>query len=706
MQDFDTMMLSEEEMEQLKQMFYQQAIEMLDSLNQETLGLESATLEEDRKGRLKTIKRVFHTLKGDSASIGLKEVSKIVHKMEDLMAAMEDGSAKPVNDSLSELIFNVVDEVSKAITTHQEGREYGGSPELYESIDNFIKQTIEENEATIDLSEYEQLLASNSLEDGKFLYKMKFYFSPDCLMKSAGTLMLAQHLPKGGEVIKMTPDAESPELENATYIKAVLASTNNPKDLKELYMIPTVINKIEVEDFQLEQQAAPAREQFDPDQFTPDQPAQDTGQTAQPQAEAAPTQAAATVSETVQTIRVNSDRIDQMMDLVGELVMGRSMIGQLVSKFEQSHPGDELVSNFVFANSFIERSLSDLQRSVMSIRMVPIGRVFKKFPRMVRDLSRASDKSIHLDIVGETTEVDKALVDTVGEPLLHLIRNAVDHGIEFKEERLAADKTPEATIKIEAYHQGNDIIIEVEDDGRGIDTEKLKQKAIEKGVITKDEAARMDEKEATNLIFSPGFSTAKTVSDVSGRGIGMDIVKSVVDTMRGSIKVKSVLGEGTKFTLRFPLTLAIIRAILFNIGDKLYALPLGSITEILRVFKKDLDLVAGKEVMRYREKVLSLLTLDELVGTKVVRKVTDDKLFVVVFNHGDIELGLVVDNLVGEEELVVKTVAGEWINTDIVGGASILGDGTIVMILNVASMFSKAVSSDKTGGNNSQVTAK
>src|SRR3990167_7970153 len=389
------------------------------------------------------------------------------------------------------------------------------------------------------------------------------------------------------------------------------------------------------------------------------------------------------------TIRVESERVDQFMNLVGELVIGRSMLMQLFLELEERFPREEILGRFAYANSFIDRSLSDLQKSVMKVRMIPIDKVFKGFPRVVRDLAKAGNKDVRLIIKGEDTEIDKGLVDVIGEPLIHIIRNAIDHGIETAEEREAAGKNRQGMVRLEAYHKGNDIIIEVDDDGRGIDPKELKAKALEKGFLTENELERMNDREAINLIFLPGFSTAKVVSEVSGRGVGMDVVRSVVDALRGSVRVKTEVGAGTTFMLRFPLTLAIIKALMFSACDRLFAIPLASVKEITRVFVKEVALINGKEVLRMREKVIPLVRLEEVLNLGS-RSRKMDKLFVVIVSIEDKDIGIAVNKLVGEEELVIKSVTDQWVNTNIVGGASILGNGQVVLILNPLVLIKKA----------------
>lgn len=663
MENFDGIMLSQEELDFLKETFYVQAMEMTEQLTEEVLALEANGC---RGETLKGIKRFFHTLKGDSSTIGLKEVADVIHKTEDLIGELEHKTVE-FNVGISDLILKVVDEISSAVKAHREGAEHSISLSVKEELAEACGQL--KKVFPVELTEYEELLASGAAAGGKTVYCVNAVFSPDCRMKSAGAMILEQRLAKGADVIKTVPVTDDPEIESADSMTWVVATGKDPKELEKLYLIPGVVDEVFVKALDVSGFRKAASQAAKTEKKTHKN--------------------AALEKTEAQSIRVLSEKIDQVMDLVGELVTGRSMIEQLVKNFEYRHPKDELVSNFQKANSFIGRSLTDLQRSVMSMRMVPVEKVFKKFHRMVRDLARTSGKEIDLVIKGEKTEVDKALVDVVGEPLLHIIRNAVDHGVETPLEREGAGKKRAATIRVEACHRDNDIVIRIEDDGRGIDTSRLRDKAVQTGMMRGEEAAGLDESEALGLIFLPGFSTAKTVSDVSGRGVGMNIVKDVVTSLRGEITVKSEVGAGTAFTLRFPMTLSIIRAILVRVAGKLYAVPMSSVVEIRRAFSRDVSMVSGREVLRNRDRVLPLIKMSGDAGTQAKKPRKDGKIFVLVLNHADSAVGLVVDGLVGEKELVVKAVDEKWVNTKMVGGASILGDGTVVLILNVASVVKR-----------------
>lgn len=664
MENFDTITLTQEELDFLKETFYVQAMEMTEKLTEEVLALESNGCKRES---IKSIKRFFHTLKGDSSTIGLKEIAGVIHRTEDIICEVENKALK-FDSGISDLILKVIDEINTSVKAHHDGTEREISKTLRNELDRAFGDL---KKISLDgFSEYEEALALSLSEAGKALYSVKLLFAPDCGLKSAGAMIVAKHLPKAGDIVKLDPPVDSPAVDGSDFLTAIIATYKQPEEIKSLYSIPGIIGEVSVEPFDMDKERKATKTDVKP-------AAKNTKNTRHDKAEAQP-------------IRVMSDKIDQVMDLVGELVMGRSIIEQLVKSLERRYPKDELVTSFLKANSFIGRSLTDLQRSVMSIRMVPIEKVFMKFHRMVRDLSKSGAKEINLILEGEDTEVDKALVDVVGEPLLHIIRNAVDHGIEYPLEREAAGKKRAGTIRVKAYDQDNDVIIKIEDDGRGIDPSKLREKAVQLGLIKDDEAVKIDDREALNLIFLPGFSTASAVSDVSGRGVGMDIVKEVVTGLRGAITVKSEVGKGTVFTLRFPMTLSIIRAILARMSGRLYALPMSSVVEITRAFTSDLTVVGGKEMLRIRDRVFPVIRMDGAgTGVHCKKSGKNGKIFVLILSHGDTQAGLIVDSLAGEKEMVVKAVDEKWVDSDMVGGASILGDGTVVLILNVASLIDR-----------------
>jgi len=384
-------------------------------------------------------------------------------------------------------------------------------------------------------------------------------------------------------------------------------------------------------------------------------------------------------------LRVDADRIDVVLNLVGELVIAKSMLHQAINDFERRFPKDALRNKFSDAMAFQARIMNDLQKAVMKIRMVPVEHLFRRFPRLVRDVAKSCGKEVTLVVTGQDTDLDKSILDMLAEPLAHLVRNCVDHGIEPPSERIGAGKPAQGTVSLEAYHQGNQIVIEVTDDGRGIDRDKLLAKAVAREVINQSDASLLSEQEALNLVFHPGLSTADQVTTISGRGVGMDVVKTVLDRLKGTISIRTTPGKGTTFYLKVPLTLAIIKALLFRVEDRVYAMPLASVLEIARVNRPEIHRVDNHDVIQLRDDVLSLVHLHGLTR----KDNTAAKMYVVITTLGDRKFGLVVDSLVGEEELVIKALEDQLVATDLVSGASILGDGTVVLILNIAGVVAK-----------------
>ncbi|GAB4262352.1 MULTISPECIES: chemotaxis protein CheA [Deferrisoma] len=389
-----------------------------------------------------------------------------------------------------------------------------------------------------------------------------------------------------------------------------------------------------------------------------------------------------------QTIRVDVERLDALMNLVGELVLAKNRLTRLRAEAEERWAGDDLVEALTETSAQMDLVASDLQLAVMKTRLVPIGKVFRKFPRMVRDLSRSLGKELRLEVEGEGTELDKSVVEVIGDPLVHLIRNAADHGVEGPDERAAAGKPREGVIRLAARHEGNHIVVEVADDGRGMDPERLKQKAVEKGILSPQDAAGLAPKDAFNLIFAPGFSTAEKVSNVSGRGVGMDVVRTNIQKLNGMIDIDSELGRGTRVEVRIPLTLAIIQALLVRVGPEVYAIPLVSVVETVRVEPGQVKSLDGVPVLRLRDQVVPLVYLERLLDVAGPRDAA--RRYVVVLGLAEKRVGVVVDGLLGEEEVVIKSLGGYLTDTPGVAGATIRGDGRVTLILDVTQVLDLA----------------
>lgn len=384
----------------------------------------------------------------------------------------------------------------------------------------------------------------------------------------------------------------------------------------------------------------------------------------------------------VSTLRVDVERIDKVMDLAGEIVLARNRLLNLANKLEAKYAGDEHIEGLTETVSFLDRVTSDLQLAVMRMRMQPLQKVFVKFPRMVRDLARTLGKEVDLEIYGEDTEVDKSVIEHIGDPLVHIIRNSIDHGIEFPEERISKGKNPKGKIIINAYQKGTQIVIDISDDGKGIDIEAVKAKAITKGLITLEEAEKMSEDAIINLIFLPGFSTKDVSTELSGRGVGMDVVKSNVAKLNGYVEIFTEKDKGTTFRISLPLTLAIIQAMMIQVGDEIYAIPQSMIEETLRVYSKDIKEVTGQRVLTVREKVLPVFMLNEILG--LPSNIDSERKYILVASVGERRFCVSVDSVLGQEEIVIKTING--INSEECGimGATITGDGKVVLILDLA----------------------
>lgn len=526
--------LTDADMAELREAFFQQAGEILENLNGYIMALEKNPVEDNWK----SLKRCFHTLKGDARAMGFGSLATYSHKVEDLIEALKDKEAEKAS-------FDLLLGCADAFGTFIDAVAGGAEPDISDIV-----------------SKIEAHIRSRATHAGKAEKSVS--------IKSAE---------RGAALLKIEPE-----------------------------------------------------------------------------------------------------RVDRIMNLVGELVIGRSMLSQINSELDTLRR-ETLAARLYNINSSFERTLSELQKSVMKVRMLPIEVVFRRFPRIVRDLSAEKGKRVRFMTEGETTELDKGLVDVIGEPLSHIVRNAIDHGIESPDERKAAGKPEEGRICLRAFHQGNQMVLEAEDDGRGIDIDLLKQRAVKKNILSEDEARKMGIRDALNLIFHSGLSTADSITEVSGRGVGMNIVRDVVESLRGVIDIASEKGSGTKFTFRLPLTLAIIKSIIFVYKNESFALPLTSVTEIMRVFPEDIDTIGGRSVFRHRNSIVPLISIDG-------EYLCNGKSFIIFIGVGHLRAGIITEKIIGEEELVIKAL-DERASTSIASGASILGNGSVVLILDPLSLIRK-----------------
>ena len=679
---------------ELRTLFFESANELLQSLNEAGLELESRPADEEV---IRRVRRAVHTLKGDSAACGFNKLSELAHELEDVLTPQ---IAQARGADLAELVLTAADSFGAMLTSYQRRKE----PPSVDALHAMIRKLLEEPAspdntgtgsavphlpAQFAWTEYEQLMISEAVHRGETVYNVALRIDPNSLMRAAAFQLIRNVLHGSGTLIALRPE-DNLTAATVEIVEAALATSQPEEKVLHRCRIPSIVSEVRLE------RAATAE--------TPEHEllgdlleaqaaklvvgAAETAETSATAKAANSGSAATTVAES--TLRVDATRIDAVMNLVGELIIGKSMLNRTLTEFDQKHARDPLRAKLADAMAFQARILDELHKCVLKIRMVPVEQLFRRFPRVVRDVAKQCGKDVALELSGQNTDLDKGILDALAEPLMHLVRNSVDHGIEPADERLPAGKPARGTIYLNAYHQGTQVVIEVRDDGRGIDPVALRARAIEQGILKPEEAKRLTDQETFNLIFESGFSTASEVTEVSGRGIGMDVVRTVLDRLKGTVHVSSQKGRGTTIQLRAPLTLASIQTLLFRVGGRLFAVPLSSVVEITRITAPEIHRIDQREVLRLREQILTLVRLDHLsrlrsIDTQPVRK----KHFVIVIGAAEKRFGLLVDSLVGEEELVIKALPGEIVSSDLVSGASILGDGTVVLILNVPAVLSR-----------------
>ncbi|HUI67583.1 MAG TPA: chemotaxis protein CheA [Nitrospirota bacterium] len=640
---------TDRELNDLKEIFFTEAYEILQSLNQEILNLESG---HDREASMKTIQRYLHTLKGNSRALGFTSLNTLAHKSEDLLKSIQDTTID-IDRSLIDLLFSISDTLQFTVDSCRSNKNAPPDERLMERIESYLSAWGSGGSAGKDAK------SKSENRPGALVYDIVIGFDGACDNKAFGLQVIKERLSTMGEVLRVESNGDSERVDSANQIFISFGSSEPAELIRDLIAVTGVVKEISINKHE-------------------------TGSTTETQA---PGRDTTVKQEALPTLRVDALRVDKILNLVGEMVIGRSMIGQILSEIGERYQKDDLVKKLSDANAFMEKTLSQLQKNVMKIRMLPISHVFRKFPRVVRDLSVEKGKQVELVMLGEKTELDKGIIDVIGEPLIHLVRNAVDHGIEPPDERERAGKPRTGTVSLHAYHEGNQIMIDVKDDGAGLEPQRLKKKAIERGIKSREEIDRLSDEEAFDLIFLSGFSTADVVTDISGRGFGMDIVRTTVESLKGRIQVRSKPGEGTTFTLRLPLTLAIMRAMLFWVGKRLLAIPMSLIERITRVKDSDIQTVAGKYVLRFRDKVISLIFLNESLTADECSAGQDQKKFVIVVGSSDKLYGFVVDRLVGQQELVIKALDDYWGTINCASGASILGSGQVVLILDAPALI-------------------
>ncbi len=686
--------LPEERGAELRALFFESAAELLQVINDTGLQLEKRLADEEL---IRSVRRAVHTLKGDSAACGFTKLSEISHELEDVLTlrvAQAHGAA------LAEVVLAAVDLFENMLSAYQKEAE----PPSVEAFRTLIHRLLQapagtrasgdSSTATIPASfrwnEYERLMVSEAVLRGQAVYNIALRIDPNSAMRAAAFQLVRNVLHACGTVIALRPEdnlaAASVEL-----VEAALASAHPVEHIAHRCRIPSVVADLRIEEAEqedgaehqllgdlLEAQAAQINSRAEEGHASTSAAKQTVGASA-----------VAAVAES--SLRVDAARIDAVMNLVGELIIGKSMLHRTLSELDQRHAKDPIRGKFAEALAFQSRVLDELHKCVLKIRMVPVEQLFRRFPRVVRDVAKQCGKDVALEITGEHTDLDKGILDALAEPLTHIVRNSVDHGIEPADDRLAAGKPARGTISLNAFHQGTQVVVEVRDDGRGIDLDLVREHAVRSGLVKAEDAQRLLEQDILNLIFEPGFSTASEITEVSGRGVGMDVVRTVLDRLKGTVHISTDKGKGTTIQLRMPLTLASIQTLLFRVSGRLFAVPLSSVIEITRISEQEVHRVDQREVLRLREQVLTLVRLSKLSRIHAVEtgETKKKKSFVVVIGQAEKRFGLMVDSMVGEEELVIKALPGEIVSSDLVSGASILGDGTVVLILNVPAILTR-----------------
>lgn len=692
--------------EQYIDIFIDESKEHLQNLNQCLLDYEANT---ENLETVNEIFRIAHTLKGMSATMGFETIASLTHKMENILDGIRSHKLQTTPEMVDILFegLDILEEEVKSIETSGKEKEIdikniisrlddienqrAGSAKApikskADSVDNHELEISEEDRDTI-IS-----VAADMAENGFKVFKLWIKLEDGCMLKAARAFLVFKSLESKGEIVYSSPSSDDIEDEKFEDSFTVLYSSKLSSDeVEKIVMEVSEIEKVEISIFDISKATISKSESIESIKSMDDNEAQfeeltkninlenksdtknDSNQDKQAEGDAASKK-----NKTGKTVRVDIDRLDNLMNLVSELIIVKTRLED-----------DEISSNQQNMNDaveYLERITTSLHDAVTKVRMVPVERVFNRFPRMVRDLSKDLNKEIELFMSGEETEVDRTVIDEIGDPLIHLLRNSIDHGIEIPEVRLEKGKKEKGRVNLNAYPDGNTVVIEVSDDGAGINVDKVKQKAIDKGLITAEQAREMDANKAAELIFAPGFSTADKVSDISGRGVGLDVVLTKIEALGGNVEIETEKDKGSRFIIRLPLTLAIIQALLVIVGEEKYAIPLNNIKEITDINTEEIRLIEQKEVILYRDNPLPLLRLSEVLDCKEQKRAQGEATVVIV-KKGDKEIGLIIDSLIGQQEIVIKSL-GRYLNfVKQIAGATILGNGGVALIIDTNSLF-------------------
>ena len=682
------------DLSQYLEIFIDETKEHLQTLNDQVLILEA---EPENIDTVNEIFRAAHSLKGMAGTMGFKRMQRLTHDMENVFSEVRNGKLN-VNADMVEIVFKCLDAIegylANIVESSDEGTEDNeeligllnaalegkcdtGEPEVVaEAPKETAPAGSEERKKylQIPIADFEKNAMNEAKANGMHVYATTVYIQESCLLKAARAFLVFKGLEGKGEIIKSVPSVQDIEDERFDFNFSMFILSEKPiEEIKKIIENVSEIEEAVIEEFEIPDEVQETTPTVTEEVKT------EVKTVTEKKEEKKPAASGSKSSKPVvnRSVRVDIEKLDDLMNLVSELIIAKN---GLVSVTGESKSLDQGFNEQI---EYLERVTTNLHESVMKVRMVPIESVVNRFPRMIRDLSKKLNKDMELIMTGEDTELDRTVIDEIGDPLMHMLRNAADHGLESTIDRLKIGKPKVGTIRLDAYQDGNNVTIEVSDDGAGVDVEKIKRKAIEKGTITEEQAEYMTEKEAVDLLFAPAFSTAEKISDVSGRGVGLDVVKNKIEGLGGDVEVVTKLGEGTKFIVRLPLTLAIIQALMINISDEMYALPLNSVVTIEEITPDDIKYVQTKEVINLRGTVIPLVRLNEVLDIEPLERDEDDDegMIVVIVKKGDRQAGLVIDKLIGQQEIVIKPL-GKYIRVPkLISGATILGNGEVALII-------------------------
>lgn len=695
---------------QYLEIFIDESEEHLQTLSDCIMVLEK---EPDNKDTINEVFRAAHSLKGMAGTMGFKRMQHLTHDMENVFQEVRSDRVK-VTSGMIDLLFKCLDALEGYLdnikSTSDEGAE--DNEVIIKELNDFIakadgeaeaenKEVSEVKEAApaatqeekegqekIELTEEEKKAIREAESNGQHIYAMTVRIQKDCLLKAARAFLVFKAVEDFGQILVYRPSSQDIEDEKFELdFSFFLASEEETDKIVAATKAVSEIEKVDAEEIHLEEylkEAAAQEEQQAKEAATEQKEAPaEVPKTAEKKAPAAAAKKQTNAKPvTGRTVRVDIEKLDALMNQVSELIIAKNSLVSISS----NESGEYQNQSFHEQIEYLERITTNLHESVMKVRMVPIESVVNKFPRMIRDLSRKLGKKMELYMTGEDTELDRTVVDQIGDPLQHLLRNSADHGLEDNATRVERGKPEVGSIFLKAFQEGNNVIIEVGDDGNGIDVAAVRDKAVERGVITAEQAENMSQKEIINLLFLPSFSMAKKITDISGRGVGLDVVKSNIEALGGDVEVRTKLGEGTTFIVRLPLTLAIIQALMVEIRDEKYAIALGSIANIESIPVNEIKYVQAQEVIHLRGAVIPLIRLDQVLDMEEKQE-EPENLTVVIVKKGDSLAGLVVDNLIGQQEIVIKSLGKYITNNKIISGATILGDGEVALILDVNTLM-------------------